>query len=181
MIFQCPLEDCRHESCRKCGKAPHVPLRCEEVVQKKREDEGRVRVEEAMAAAKIRKCYKCKTAFVKSDGCNKMTCRCGAKMCYQCRTPLKGPNPYQHFCQTPHCSHENCGKCALHSNAEEDDRRAMRDAGLKAADLYRTELQEEQLEADQEDEAPLVDVRIDVEGILGAPPSAAHARPRRRR
>ena len=152
------MEDCRYESCRKCGKEPHVPLRCDEVVQKKREDEGRLKVEEALAEAKIRKCPKCMTPFVKSDGCNKMTCRCGTKMCYICRQELKGQNPYQHFCQVPHCDHKKCGKCTLYSNAEEDDEQAMREAGLSAAETYRQELQE------NGESGP--DVNIDVDGIM---------------
>jgi len=136
------VDDCRSESCRKCGKEPHVPLRCEEVVQLKRQDEGRLKVEEALAEAKIRKCPKCTTPFVKSDGCNKMTCRCGTKMCYICRLELKGNNPYDHFCRVPHCDHKMCPKCTLFSNAEEDDKLAMREAGLSAAETYRQELQE---------------------------------------
>ena len=41
---------------------------------------------------------------------------------------------YQHFCQKPHCNHKagKCEGCPLYSNAEEDDARAAREAGLKA-------------------------------------------------
>lgn len=157
-VFQCPVEDCRYESCRKCGKEAHVPLRCDEVVQKKREDEGRLKVEEAMAEAKIRKCPKCKTPFVKSDGCNKMVCRCGTKMCYICRQELKGVNPYAHFCQVPHCKHKTCNNCTLYSNAEEDDELAIREAGLTAAQNYR--------EALKEKDQGGTEINIDVDGIM---------------
>ena len=79
-------------------------------------------------------------------------------MCYICRQELKGQNPYQHFCQVPHCDHKKCGKCTLYSNAEEDDEQAMREAGLSAAETYRQELQE------NGESGP--DVNIDVDGIM---------------
>jgi hypothetical protein len=136
-----------------------------------------------MTEAKTRKCPKCKTPIIKSDGCNKMTCRCGTKMCYICRKQLTGNNPYAHFCQTPHCTHKSCKTCTLYSNADEDDERAMREAGEAAAQSYRDEVKEKEGGAD---------VNIDVNGIMStgvaarappaefAPPEVPAARPPRR-
>lgn len=72
MLFECPVKGCLCVSCKKCGKDPHIPLRCEEVVQKKRQDEGRLKIEEALSQAKMRECPRCKKKFVKESGCNKV-------------------------------------------------------------------------------------------------------------
>jgi hypothetical protein len=144
-IFECPIECCRFSSCRKCGKASHIPLRCEEVLQKNRRDEGRLKIEEALSETKMRTCPKCNKKFIKSDGCNKMTCACGMKMCYVCRKPLdkvKG-NVYIHFCQIFECDHLSCGKCRLYSNDAEDDAQAMREAGIAAKEAFEANLQNE--------------------------------------
>ncbi len=131
MVLECP--NCGYESCRKCGEEPHIPLRCEEV-EKKTETSARLQVEEAMTKARIRHCPKgCKQGFYKTEGCNKMTCpTCKTWICYVCRVEIPKNVSYGHFCQTPHCQHQRCNKCPLYSNAEEDDARATREAGLKA-------------------------------------------------
>ena len=85
-----------------------------------------------MTKARVRECKKCNTRFYKIEGCNKMTCTCDANMCYICRADIT-VEKYNHFCQTPHCTHETCGKCKLFTDTVEDDRLAMRDAGLKVS------------------------------------------------
>jgi hypothetical protein len=58
-------------------------------------DSLRKYVEADMAVALVRRCPTCFRQFHKSDGCNKMTCPCGEKMCYICRAAVDN---YAHFC-----------------------------------------------------------------------------------
>ncbi|KAG5279444.1 hypothetical protein AALO_G00077840 [Alosa alosa] len=127
-LFSCPNPRCRKESCRKCQVVwkDHVGKTCEQVVER---DEIRLRVafEEKMTAARIRKCHKCGTGLVKAEGCNRMSCRCGAFMCYLCRQPING---YNHFCQharSPGAPCRHCKKCSLWSDPTEDDERIIQE------------------------------------------------------
>lgn len=167
MIFRCPVGDCAYESCRKCGEDPHIPLSCDEVARK---TNGRLKVEEAISQSRIRTCPKpgCKKKFVKESGCNKMTCACGALSCYICRQLISPKVGYNHFCTTPLCDHSRCGKCVLYSNWEQDDERAMRDAGVNAAEEFRAA-------SLQGNESSKGDVTISVEDILKMPTSTKKA------
>ncbi|RMZ69017.1 ring finger [Pyrenophora seminiperda CCB06] len=71
--FRCQNLKCGKTSCRLCQKESHIPLNCEES-NKDGKITLRHRVEEAMSAALIRKCNKCKHPFIKEIGCNKMSC-----------------------------------------------------------------------------------------------------------
>ncbi|KAI1896141.1 hypothetical protein AGOR_G00091750, partial [Albula goreensis] len=125
-LFSCPNPRCRKETCRKCHVLwkDHMNKTCEQVME---EDEIRIRVafEEKMTAARVRKCHRCGTGLVKSEGCNRMSCRCGAFMCYLCRQPING---YDHFCQharTPGADCRHCKKCSLWSDPTQDDERII--------------------------------------------------------
>ena len=174
MVFTCPIEDCQYESCRKCGRASHIPYRCEEIEAKEHEeerkkkihtdhkDQGRKKVEEAISDAKIRHCPKCSTAFIKSDGCNKMKCPCGILMCYICRKELDKHDPYSHFCRAPHCDHKSCNTCRLYTNNEEDDKLAMKEAGVTALTEFNNQLRQ-----DDDNDGDNVGIKINVNKILG--------------
>ena len=139
--FRC--NKCGAETCRLCQKdwADHIGLRCEEV-ETDDATTARRKVEEEMTNAMMRTCPGCGVPFAKIEGCNKMTCRCGAVTCYVCRQPIvvtgKGKrtrNSYAHFCQHPRdpgkeCS--KCNKCSLWSSAEEDDALRIREAKQRA-------------------------------------------------
>ncbi len=75
--FRCENKKCGKTSCRICQKETHIPLSCQEAEDETKKDKQltlRHIVEEAMSAALIRHCNRCKHAFVKELGCNKMTC-----------------------------------------------------------------------------------------------------------
>ncbi|KAM9780662.1 E3 ubiquitin-protein ligase RNF216 [Neosynchiropus ocellatus] len=127
-LFSCPNPRCRKESCRKCHVQwnQHVGKTCEQVLER---DEIRMRVlfEERMTAARVRKCDKCGTGLVKSEGCNRMGCRCGRSMCYLCRKPIHG---YEHFCQharSPGAPCRHCHKCSLWTDPTQDDERIIQE------------------------------------------------------
>uniref|UniRef100_A0A8C6Y7V0 Ring finger protein 216 n=1 Tax=Naja naja TaxID=35670 RepID=A0A8C6Y7V0_NAJNA len=92
-------------------------------------DSGR---EEKMTAARIRKCHKCATGLIKSEGCNRMSCRCGAQMCYLCRAAING---YDHFCQhprSPGAPCQDCAKCSLWTDPTEDDEKIIHEIQKEA-------------------------------------------------
>jgi len=90
-VLVCKNPECGRESCRLCKEPNHIPLRCEEV---EKGEETRKKIEEKLTEAMLRECVKCGYKFFKEEGCNKMTCRCGAKMCYLCKKEVKD---YSHF------------------------------------------------------------------------------------
>ncbi|XP_059472611.1 uncharacterized protein LOC132194979 isoform X2 [Neocloeon triangulifer] len=128
-LFECQADTCKKVSCRKCKELNHLPLRCEEV-EKDAESRLRKEIEERMTNVLIRECYKCQNKFIKSDGCNKMTCsRCGSKMCYLCRQPIRD---YDHFYQGPQGGPNPNGSCPLYSNNDELHVRQVIEEGEKA-------------------------------------------------
>lgn len=125
-VFRCQNTSCMKETCRYCQEEwkDHFGIPCKEL-EKKEAKNLRTSYEEKMTEAKVRKCWQCSTIFLKSDGCNKMTCRCGAKMCYICRKPKID---YSHFCQHPRDPGKQCTKCKncnLWTDPSEDDDRAV--------------------------------------------------------
>ncbi|KAK0097887.1 hypothetical protein PV326_012973 [Microctonus aethiopoides] len=126
-VFKCLNPECMKESCIKCKEPNHVPLRCDEV---SKADKARKYIEEKMTQALARTCYKCKRSFFKEEGCNKITCPCGAIMCYLCDKPIKD---YSHFAGQG--SNEK-NKCPLWT----DNQRVNAETVRKVAEVARSEL-----------------------------------------
>jgi len=146
--FVCQNKRCGRASCMVCHKAwidVHVCYESSLIAL-------RTQVEQAMSMAIKRVCPKCSTAFVKTEGCNKLTCPCGYKMCYVCRQDIgakTGPHAgYQHF-----CSHFNplgngrpcsqCTRCNLYEN--EDTEKILSRAKEEAEKKWREENNARQL------------------------------------
>jgi TRIAD3 protein (E3 ubiquitin-protein ligase RNF216) len=123
-LFNCRNPECGLETCLLCKEPNHIPLRCEEV-EKKNVTDYRKKVEEAMTASLVRTCPKCKAKFFKTEGCNKMTCSCGAASCYVCREQISHKEGYNHFCQHDRNPREfgkcsDCKKCFLFLRSTEE-------------------------------------------------------------
>ncbi|KAI1619053.1 hypothetical protein EDD37DRAFT_295961 [Exophiala viscosa] len=140
--FICRRPSCLRKSCLKCSKAWHDPHVCHEPLIVSL----RTTVEAARTAAIKRTCPRCGTSFVKSSGCNKLTCVCGYSMCYLCRKNIgkaganaDGGEGYRHFCEhfrpTPGLKCTECDKCDLY-RAEDEDAQVKR-AGEEAEKLWR--------------------------------------------
>ena len=136
--FECPR--CRAHFCRMCHTnwKDHGGLTCQDIKNKNEEekkDSARKQLEEELAAAVMRKCHKCGIQFAKEEGCNKMTCRCGATQCYICRAENIH---YNHFCNHVHdparlgCPLQ-CGGCILWEKRDKVDRAALDAVKQKAS------------------------------------------------
>lgn len=62
--FRCLNPECEKVSCRRCKAVSHIPISCEQHA-KDNKINSRHKLEEAMTAALIRSCNKCKNQFIK--------------------------------------------------------------------------------------------------------------------
>ncbi|KAI6244722.1 hypothetical protein HI914_07051 [Erysiphe necator] len=128
--FRCMNKLCGRVTCRFCFKEWSDIHICHESSLQ----DLRTFVELAMSDAIKRTCPRCNTSFVKTSGCNKLTCVCGYQMCYICRKDIGNGEGYRHFCEhfrpTGGKSCTECMKCDLY-RCEEDEvvaRKAKREA-----------------------------------------------------
>ncbi|KAL4886519.1 hypothetical protein BJY04DRAFT_177810 [Aspergillus karnatakaensis] len=125
--FTCANLTCRRTSCITCQKPWRDPHVCHEPLLL----DLRATVEAARTAAVKRTCPRCGLSFVKSSGCNKLTCTCGYSMCYLCRKalgpPIKSRNPRRPRRQeniNPLGNADDAHPNALLEDAEEEEEEA---------------------------------------------------------
>ncbi|KAI1432226.1 hypothetical protein GGR50DRAFT_622291 [Xylaria sp. CBS 124048] len=112
--FYCANPRCEQVSCRLCRRATHIPRTCEENAARLG-IRNRIVVEEAMSAARIRRCNNCKNPYVKQDGCNKVRCTiCQTLQCDFCRETIAD---YSHFDDIRRGGKN--GQCPLFDRSEE--------------------------------------------------------------
>ncbi|KAH8592950.1 hypothetical protein B0O99DRAFT_516673 [Bisporella sp. PMI_857] len=145
--FSCQSPTCGRSSCISCSKAWSDIHICHESSLLAL----RTQVELAMSQAIKRTCPRCNTSFVKSSGCNKLTCVCGYQMCYVCRKDIGNGEGYRHFCEhfRPNggrgCT--ECSKCDLY-RCEDDDvvvKKAKEEAERKWMEKEGTDLGDEKI------------------------------------
>ncbi|KAK0938152.1 hypothetical protein LTR29_010263 [Friedmanniomyces endolithicus] len=129
--FRCANPECEKVSCRRCKSTSHIPISCEQHAKNNKVN-SRHKIEEAMTAAMIRSCNKCKKQFIKDYGCNKMACpSCGNLQCYVCSASIKD---YNHFDQAPNrpANEATAKQCPLYDNVEERHEREVKEAEAAA-------------------------------------------------
>ncbi|EFX02916.1 ring finger protein [Grosmannia clavigera kw1407] len=134
--FRCQNPACGRVSCLGCSKEwvdVHVCHESSLVAL-------RTQVEQAMSMAIKRVCPRCHTSFVKTVGCNKLTCPCGYRMCYVCRRDISGNDGpdagYRHFCDhfRPHGDGRACNQCRKCNLWETEDTEAVLAAAREEAE-----------------------------------------------
>lgn len=138
-LFRCLNPDCMKESCRSCKERSHIPLRCDEV-EKDEQVQARTYIENKMTEALIRECWKCGNRFYKEEGCNKMTCFCGAMTCYVCRKPVRD---YDHFKNGENTKNRS-DLCPLYT----DNFTVNENKVLEAAEIAKKEVGQDKLKHD---------------------------------
>ncbi|KAI5477350.1 E3 ubiquitin-protein ligase RNF216 [Pseudohyphozyma bogoriensis] len=89
-VLECQNPDCSKRTCLACQRPAHDPLSCAEA-----NPTPLHALEERMSKALIRQCGRCGERYVKSGGCNKITC---SNKTYICSQIIDG---YGHFDRGP--------------------------------------------------------------------------------
>ena len=93
--LQCP--SCFKQICGLCDEEAHEGMSCKE--WKRQKELNSTEFFEATAAANgLRKCPSCKKWLQKGEGCNHITCTCGAHICWRCGKQFADGNAvYDHL------------------------------------------------------------------------------------
>ncbi|KAF9267573.1 hypothetical protein L218DRAFT_995807 [Marasmius fiardii PR-910] len=96
LVSHCP--SCLAPMCTKCHEEGHEGMTCEERrVYANPEEQERLNDEWARTAG-VKRCPQCQVWLEKTEGCNHMSCKCGAHICWVCmRAFPSGDQVYGHM------------------------------------------------------------------------------------
>jgi hypothetical protein len=94
--LQCPA--CFSTICPSCDEEAHAGISCEEQRLHRDPTEQDRLNEELATSCGYKKCPTCGAIIEKTEGCNRMTCRCGAHICWKCLAVFQsGGETYDHL------------------------------------------------------------------------------------
>ncbi|KAF9237733.1 hypothetical protein BU15DRAFT_88587 [Melanogaster broomeanus] len=162
--LHCP--SCFAAVCNACNEDAHEGMTCQES-RLHRDPAEQDRLNDAWIASqggRVKKCPRCSVPIEKTEGCNHMTCRCGAHICWRCMGIFTGETIY------PHMNNAHGGVYDLAPVPEpvdiEEQRQLLRQAELRYAAqveerqrqvrerVQRVQQGQLQLERDRTQEAP---------------------------
>ncbi|GLB33410.1 hypothetical protein LshimejAT787_0102940 [Lyophyllum shimeji] len=93
-MLKCP--SCFAEVCSSCHEEAHEGMTCEERRARKTQEEEQLNEYWAMTHG-AKRCPSCRVWIEKTEGCNHMTCRCGAHVCWICLREFPANQIYAHL------------------------------------------------------------------------------------
>ncbi|PBK92812.1 hypothetical protein ARMGADRAFT_1063065 [Armillaria gallica] len=95
-VLRCP--SCFSEICSSCGEDSHERMSCEDArIHNNPAEQERMRDIWLSQQRGIKKCPACSRLLEKTEGCNHMTCPCGAHICWRCMGVFGADNIYDHM------------------------------------------------------------------------------------
>ncbi|SJL00687.1 uncharacterized protein ARMOST_04000 [Armillaria ostoyae] len=95
-VLRCP--SCFSEICSSCGEDSHERLNCEYArIHNNPAEQERMSEIWLLQQRGIKKCPTCSRLLEKTEGCNHMTCPCGAHICWRCMGVFDANNIYNHM------------------------------------------------------------------------------------
>ncbi|KAK0463900.1 uncharacterized protein EV420DRAFT_1264275 [Desarmillaria tabescens] len=95
-VLRCP--SCFSEICSSCGEDSHKRLSCEDArIHNNPAEQERMSEAWLLQQRGIKKCPTCSRLLEKIEGCNHMTCPCGAHICWRCMGVFNAGEIYDHM------------------------------------------------------------------------------------
>ncbi|KAK0463840.1 uncharacterized protein EV420DRAFT_1264092 [Desarmillaria tabescens] len=95
-VLRCP--SCFSEICSSCGEDSHERLSCEDArIHNNPAEQERMSEAWLLQQRSIKKCPTCSRLLEKTEGCNHMTCPCGAHICWCCTRAFNADQIYDHM------------------------------------------------------------------------------------